>query len=208
MSNADILAELEAAWGEIQKRHPKIPDVCLVLSTGAKNGKYVKHGHWWPNQWSVGGKNRPEVLLASEHLRDGARAVLTTLLHEAVHGLAYVRKVQDTSRQNRWHNKHFAKIAVEMGLEVEQNARFGHVTPDMTHATATEYIETLTRLMHVIGATPEVYRRRPTTRLATASVPRRRFVSYKCSCDNEIRVPRGARLRIMCWDCGDDFTSQ
>lgn len=208
MSNADILSELEAAWSAIQKRHPQVPDVCLVLSTGAKNGKYVKHGHWWANQWSLGGKNHPEVLIASERLRDGARAVFTTLLHEAVHGLAHARRVQDTSRQGRWHNKRFAKLSEELGLVVERNGRLGHVTPDITDSVAADYVDTLIRLTHAIGETPEAYRKRPMIRPATASTSRRRFVSLKCACDNEIRVPRDAEFRIMCWDCGDDFSGQ
>jgi hypothetical protein len=58
------------------------------------------------------------VLVSGEGLQRGPVDVLGTLLHEAAHGLAYVRKVSDTSRQGRYHNRRCATLARELGLEV------------------------------------------------------------------------------------------
>jgi hypothetical protein len=44
--------------------------------------------------------------------------VLGTLLHEAAHGLAHARKISDTSRQGRYHNRRYATLAGELGLDV------------------------------------------------------------------------------------------
>jgi hypothetical protein len=58
------------------------------------------------------------VLVSGEGLQRGPVDVLGTLLHEAAHGLAYARKVSDTSRQGRYHNRRYATLAGELGLEV------------------------------------------------------------------------------------------
>jgi hypothetical protein len=49
-------------------------------------------------------------------------AQLATLLHEAAHGLAHVRKIPDTSRQGRYHNRRYQVLAEELGLDVAEPA--------------------------------------------------------------------------------------
>jgi hypothetical protein len=58
------------------------------------------------------------VLVSGEGLQRGPVAVLGTLLHEAAHGLACARCIQDTSRQGRYHNRRYATLARELGLDV------------------------------------------------------------------------------------------
>ena len=43
------------------------------------------------------------MLVSGEGLQRGPTDVLGTLLHEAAHGLAQARSIQDTSRQGRYH---------------------------------------------------------------------------------------------------------
>ena len=63
--------------------------------------------------------------------------VLGTLLHEAAHGLAQARGIQDTSRQGRYHNRRYATLARELGLEVTSVQPIGWsatTVPDPTAA--------------------------------------------------------------------------
>ena len=55
--------------------------------------------------------------------------VLGTLLHEGAHGLASVRKVQDTSRQGRFHNARYNALAEEARHHVARQPRSGGAPP-------------------------------------------------------------------------------
>ncbi|WP_238487764.1 tyrosine-type recombinase/integrase [Actinoplanes flavus] len=69
----------------------------------------MKWGHFASLRWQHGDRQLPEVLVSGEGLKRSPAEILVTLLHEAAHGLADVRGIQDTSRQGRWHNKKFGK---------------------------------------------------------------------------------------------------
>ena len=129
-----IIGALERVWVTIQGRHPEIPDVVIVTGAGSNQkgvGKgYRLRGHHWPSRWIVSGaeegQRAPELFLAGEVLALGGRGVLEVLLHEAAHALAAVRGVKDTSRNgNRYHNRRFVALAVELGLRApERPAKF------------------------------------------------------------------------------------
>jgi hypothetical protein len=113
-----IVSALEQTWAEMRDRHPDIPEVVFVTGKG-QSGVEVKWGHWCPDRWQEFGAqaNRlPEVFVSGECLAQGARKVLETLIHEAAHGVAWVRNIKDTSRGNRYHNGKFAALAEELGL--------------------------------------------------------------------------------------------
>jgi hypothetical protein len=129
--------------------------------------------------------------------------VFETLLHEAVHGLAFARKVKDTSRQGRWHNTRFASIAEEVGLVVVKDARVGHRTQDLTPEAATQYTEVIQALEQAMGG---AYRHRPKAQAAAQTRTRRRFRTLRCYCDREIRVPaEDDATSIYCEHCGGYF---
>src|SRR6266571_146279 len=65
------------------------------------------------------------MFIAGEGLDRGARGVLGVALHEAAHAAAAVRRIQDTSRQGRYHNVRYRRLAEELGLPVEQMDGFG-----------------------------------------------------------------------------------
>jgi hypothetical protein len=71
-------------------------------------GKRLNLGHFAAGRWQLTSPDartdRPEVLVSGEGLQRSPVDVLGTLLHEAAHGLAYARKISDTSRQGRYHN--------------------------------------------------------------------------------------------------------
>jgi hypothetical protein len=110
-----LVAALEHAWQTIRIRHPEVPEAVLVVASGSE-GKRLNLGHFAPHRWQVNGADRHEVLVGGEGLQRGPLEVLGTLLHEAAHGLAQARGVQDTSRQGRYHNRRYATLAHELGL--------------------------------------------------------------------------------------------
>src|SRR5690349_12971067 len=99
----------------------------MVLGPGspAKPGSGLLWGQFASLRWQHGGDRLPEVLVSGEGLNRSAVEVLTTLLHEATHALAYVREVKDTSRQGRWHNQRFATLAGELGLVAAKDDKLG-----------------------------------------------------------------------------------
>jgi hypothetical protein len=119
-----IITALEFAWAGIRIRHPEIPDVVIVTGAGSNQKGtpegYRLRGHHWPARWITdpGQQRMPELFIAGELLAAGGRAVLEVMLHEGAHALATIRGIRDTSAErNRYHNKRFAALAAEMGLD-------------------------------------------------------------------------------------------
>ena len=120
---SQIITALEQAWAAIRDQHPEVPDVVIVTGAGSNQKGlpkgYALRGHHWPGRWVTdpAEPRMPELFMAGELLAAGGRAVLEVMLHEASHALAVVRGIKDTSAEgNRYHNKRFVALAVEMGL--------------------------------------------------------------------------------------------
>src|ERR1700690_4112577 len=122
---SELVGACEAAWQAIQRQHPDVPDVVIVLGTGIERGRLVKLGHWWGGRWIADGNVRGEVLLAGEALHLAPEAVFEVLLHEAAHGMNAARGVQDSSRGGRYHNARFKATAEELGLVVKNGPPYG-----------------------------------------------------------------------------------
>lgn len=146
-TGSTVVILIEKVWDAIRAEHPELPRV--VVTTGSGEG--VKWGHFRPESWRLGkdGEKLHEFFLASEALAKGATQVLQTTIHEAAHTLSKVRGVQDTSRQNRYHNGTFRKTAEELGLEhkgasPDKTHGFSFVT--LTPATKVKYADILAEL--------------------------------------------------------------
>lgn len=118
-----IISVLEAAWSDIQRRHPDVPGVVMITGTAYQPHKKseLHLGHFGAERWASEGSRLPELFVAGELFKthggvSGGRRVMETLLHEGAHGVAHTRKIKDCSRQNRYHNNRFAEIARELGL--------------------------------------------------------------------------------------------
>jgi hypothetical protein len=117
-----LVAALEHAWDRIRARHPDVPPVVVITGTGRSGRGYATNGHFCADRWHTpGAERRSELFIAGELLagngqHTGGRVTLKTLLHEAAHGVATTRGVKDCSRQNRYHNRAFARLASELGL--------------------------------------------------------------------------------------------
>jgi hypothetical protein len=151
--SARLVRVLAAAWEAIRVRHPEVPAVVIVIgagSVGARRGE-LRLGHFAATRWregtGAGSVALAEVFVGGEGLAQGAPSVLDTLLHEAAHALAHVRGVQDTSRQGRYHNKRYAALARELGLDVREAQSIGWSDTSLTPATAEAYQDTIDDLV-------------------------------------------------------------
>ena len=202
--SAPLVAALEVMWAGIVKRHPDVPAAVIVVASGTDGHKVseARWGHFAALRWVQGDASLPEVLVAGEGLALGAEHVLETLLHEAGHGLADVRKIVDTSRQGRYHNRRFQALAEELGLAVKSDGNYGWSLTSLTDATRLQYQHALTRLDLALT----LYRRaeRPSdTGRSTSS----NLLVCTCACPRKIRVAAGtlAAGPITCGICTQEF---
>ena len=196
-----ILKVLEDIWLEIRRWNPEIPAVVIIIASGT-DGKHPRWGHHAPDRWNVAGEQLAEIMISGEGLRRTAREVLATLLHEAAHALAHARGLKDTSRQGRYHNKHFKNCAEEVGLTVEHDDNFGWSATTITPATELAYASQLQALTDAMtlwrhGETTAGPKARRNTNLIAAI----------CPCGRSIRVAVStlAEAPITCQACDQDF---
>ena len=147
------------------------------------------------------------MFIAGETLKLGAAETLQTILHEAVHALAAARKVKDTSRGGRYHNRRFLALAGDLGLsyagkDPHKVLGFSNVLP--TDETVASYSATLRTLERALIA------HRPPPGARPAKAPSRNNAKATCPCDRVIRVSRttleaGA---IVCSLCDGAFRAE
>jgi hypothetical protein len=195
-----LVAALEHTWTTIRTHHPQVPEAVLVVASGSE-GKRLNLGHFAPHRWQVNGADRHEVLVGGEGLQRGPTDVLGTLLHEAAHGLAQARGVQDTSRQGRYHNRRYATLAGELGLEVASVQPIGWSATTVPEHTAAAYAGQLENL----AAALVLWRRQE---LRSGPGPRsRNLLAATCGCGRRIRVAKAtlAEAPILCAACQQPF---
>jgi hypothetical protein len=125
------------------------------------------------------------------------------LLHEAAHGIAAARRVQDTSRQGRWHNGRYRAIAAELGLDAAHATGIGWGDTTVPAATAAMYSPELRYLAPELAAW-----RRPEQHGGDRAGGDDGAVA-RCPCGRRIRVA-GSVLDagpIACGVCRGEFTA-
>jgi hypothetical protein len=165
------------------------------------DGKRLNLGHFAPHRWQVNGSDRHEVLVGGEGLNRGALEVLGTLLHEAAHGLAQARSIQDTSRQGRYHNRRYATLAHELGLEVASVKPIGWSATTVPDTTAAAYAGPLEALQAAL-----VLWRHQEHRIGPGSRSRN-LLAAACGCGRRIRATKAtlAEAPIVCGVCAQPF---
>ncbi|MYT20257.1 hypothetical protein GTW69_08130 [Streptomyces sp. SID7760] len=231
-----LIAALEKCWTQIQKHHPDLPPVLFITGTGVprrqtekprkstdapKRRHYVTRGHHWADRWAVAEEEQrlAELFVAGETVRDGGEEVLKTLLHEAAHALAHVRKVQDTSKGDpRWHRKEFAQLARETGLEPPRKSEkpLGFSNAVLTDATRKKYAAIIRQLDGAAlpglgGADEEGTEEEPPDAPETPGSTNGKRVKVTCGCLPDPRAfpvtPKVlAEGPIICGLCGEPFT--
>ncbi len=198
-----LLAALERAWTDIRTRYPDVPGAVVVLASGTQT-KATKLGHFAIGRWTVHGNPsaQPEVLVAGEGLGRGAADVLATLLHEAAHGLCWARRIRDTSRGGRYHNRAYRQMAEHVGLTVTQSKQFGFAHTTLGDQAQRDYAATLEDL----AAHLRLYRRGE-RHGATGKTPARNLAVAVCGCPRKIRVAPAtlAAAPIVCAACEQPF---
>ncbi|MFE2749614.1 hypothetical protein ACFXKX_35740 [Streptomyces scopuliridis] len=231
-----LIAALEKCWTAIQKNHRDLPPVLFISGTGVprrqtekprkstdapKRRHYVTRGHHWADRWAVAEEEHrlAELFVAGETVRDGGEEVLKTLLHEAAHALAHVRKIQDTSKgDHRWHRKEFAQLARETGLEPPRRSEkpLGFSNAVLTDATRKKYAAIIRQLDGAAlpglgGADDEGTEEEPPDAPETPGSTNGKRVKVTCGCLPEPRAfpvtPKVlAEGAIICGLCGELFT--
>jgi hypothetical protein len=197
-----VVAAMERAWSAIRARHPGVPEVIVILGAGseARRGLF-KLGHFAAARWQVADQRRAEVLVSGEGLSRGPVDVLGTLLHEAAHGLADIRQVKDTSRQGRYHNRHYARLAAEVGLDVACDAKTGWSQTTVPDKLAADYADELADLDAALKLWRYAEQQLPTQ---TGS---RNLLACQCSCGRKLRVAKATleQAPILCGACAEPF---
>jgi hypothetical protein len=206
-----VVAALEQAWAEIRTRYAEVPPAVVVVASGTEAGSLRKWGHFGAMRWlqAAGGDDLSEVMVSGEGLAREPAEVLATLLHEAAHAVAHVRDLQDTSRQGRYHNRRYAEIARQLGLQVAELPGFGLAATTLPAAAEQTWHEVLDALRAALtlsrraeaGAGGGAGRTRASNNNPTPCV---------CTCPRKIRVAMTVLDAgpITCGVCGSDFEPQ
>jgi hypothetical protein len=200
-----LVAALEHAWTAIRRRHPDVPQVVIVVASGSDpRSRRLNLGHFAAARWQLTDQpsDRAEVLVSGEGLQRGPVDVLGTLLHEAAHGLAHARKISDTSRQGRYHNRRYATLAAELDLDVAHLDPIGWSATSVPESTAARYADVLAEL----GAALVLWRRAERTSPAGPGRSRN-ALACTCACGRRIRVARSVLelAPILCGACAQPF---
>jgi hypothetical protein len=197
-----VVAAMEHAWTAIRARHGEVPEVIVVLGAGseARRGLF-KLGHFAAARWQVADQRRAEVLVSGEGLQRGAVDVLGTLLHEAAHGLADARDVKDTSRQGRYHNRRYARLAAELGLQVAYDPATGWSQTTVPEALAEAYAAELADLAAALNLW------RYAEQQTTTHTGSRNLLACTCPCGRKLRVAKQTleQAPIVCGACDEPF---
>ena len=123
-------------------------------------------------------------------------------LHLLGHGLAYARKVNDTSRQGRYHNRRYATLAGELGLDVTHLGPIGWSVTSVPEPTAARYGEVLAELAEAL-----VLWRRAEQTSSAGPGRSRNALACSCACARRIRVARSVLelAPILCGGCAQPF---
>lgn len=194
---SDLVRELEALWAAIRRRHPDVPPAVIVVGAGSgdvRRGE-LKLGHFARDRWTRAEGEGPaiaEVFFGGEGFKLGALELLDTALHEAAHGIAAVRGIQETSRQGRYHNARFRKLAEEVGLTAQTAGSIGWSYTELAEGTAAEYADELVSL----EAALQLVRRHEVQPAAGAKPPGQ--IACVCGC----LPPRKIRVTPSVFDLG------
>lgn len=195
-----LVASLELAWSKITEVHPDVPLAVVTVASGEGQ----EHGHFAHGAWEMQGARLPEVQVAGESLSRGAEFILKVLLHEGAHGLGASREIKNTSRQGRYHNREFRKLAEEMGLvfpangegKVKADKVFGWAFPEMPP----EMVDTYRVEVDALQVALDGFYRLTKTQAASEDEKENSTVAAVCQCRETARgikmVPGPRRIRV------------
>jgi hypothetical protein len=176
-----------------------VPDATIIVGSSSE-----KYGHFGHARWvAADGTKVAEVFVSGEGFKRGAEAVFGTLLHEAAHGIAHTREIKDTSRNGRWHNRRFEKIANELGMDCAANGSNGLSWTTITPGTLDDFATEISAIHRALAGAHRVHEaKRNATRTNNNNA-----IPVVCQCDRRVRVaPSVFELGpIVCGVCGSTF---
>jgi hypothetical protein len=198
-----LVAALEHAWQTIRTRHPDVPEAVLVVASGGE-GKRLNLGHFAPpplagqRQRPSRGAGRRRRSPARPHRGSGDAAA------RGRPRPGQARGVQDTSRQGRYHNRRYAQLAGELGLEVASVKPIGWSATTVPEYTASTYAAQLEGLQAAL-----VLWRRQEHRIGSGTRARN-LLAAACGCGRRIRVAKAilAEAPIVCGACHNPSNQQ
>lgn len=222
-----MVEALEQVWAGIQRRHSDVPAVVVTLGAGSVGvpAGYLKLGHFAERRWVATDDpaGMSELFVGGEGLARGAASVLATLLHEAAHGIAHVRRIDDTSRQGRYHNAKYKALGEEVGLTITRTDPIGWSGTALAPGTTDEYageLEVLDKALvayrhseHEVPAAP-AGGNGDEDETGTAGVPAggsrppKNGYSLTCGCKRRIRASAAVAEGgpILCGLCRTEFS--
>ena len=100
----------------------------ITLMPEERKGHNVRVLGWFSQSkiWNEKSGNKAyELNITADYADRSFTEIAGTLLHEMVHQFARENDINDCSRFGMYHNKNFAKIASEHGLDVKKNDKYG-----------------------------------------------------------------------------------
>lgn len=203
-----VVQSLERAWWSIRERHKEVPPAVIIVGPGDSRRGLV-WGHFAPAAWRRGaaGKHADEIMISGESLARPPAETIGTLLHEAAHALAEARKIKDTSRGNRYHNRRYKALAEELGLDVALAEKIGWSVTTMRPSTMTAYASEIQDLDMAQRAMLRAFRQMTPAEQKPARASRAKAV---CACERSISVAPGVLEDgpIVCGLCGEEFKTE
>lgn len=209
MENINVLSEvyssLEKALNFFNERvfNNEFKQLVFVIQ-GEKATAKGSYGTQWAEKWQIENDTKlTEISLSAENLRlDKIERLFITLVHELVHERAHLKKIKDTSRNGRFHNKRFAELAEAVGLVCEKDNKIGFRTESVT--------EDLTKIFNECFALINGDSLcKNLKRLQTATKPKSttnlvKYVCPICGCIARAKI----NAHLVCGDCEEKMIEE
>ncbi len=170
-----------------------LPNFVLTVNPDPRNSAY---GWCWEGVWAEGdsGKQYCEINICSQYISRPFDQVAATVLHELVHLYARHKKIQDTAKNGKYHNRKYKELAERFGLKVKNLGSYrGWAKTSLTE-------ESLALLEQFGNRNIQLLCDRRSERKKTAvKKPPAPTKTYTCSCGQTVRSKK--ELDLICSKC-------
>lgn len=104
-----------------------LPVAITIMSSPRTNAHFTVDKVWRNNDEYL-----HEINISAEHLERPIYNVMASLIHEMVHYYCHLNGLNDTSQNNRYHNKIFKKEAEKRGLSISYAKYIGYSVTEPT----------------------------------------------------------------------------
>lgn len=189
----DLQIIMQGMFSRINEKffNNELEKVVITFEAGFKKGAFG-----WIHtvkDWKQGQKERYNINISADYLDRSKEEIISTLMHGMCHLYALQNEIQDTSRSGIYHNKKFAKIAEEHGLEVKEADKIGWSITSLKPETA-EWLKDNCNFGEIT-----ICKKKPLVADKIAT-PKQSTRKYVCPCCGLI-VRATKECRIQCIEC-------